>query len=364
MTNIEFNNYPNFFNYIKDKKVLVVSDINTNTFLSKFKDELEENAKLVKYTYFDEDNLVPDIEHIKRIEENIDSIDYVLGVGSGSINDLCKYTAKRNNIESGIFGTAPSMDGYLSKGAGIMVDGFKITYSVNYPHDCLVDSTVITNAPKILIASGFGDIIGKYTCLTDWRLSHILNGEEINIEAYEMMEKALKETVNHYKDIARYDLNGVSILMNALLVAGTSMAIAGNSRPASGSEHHQSHYIEMYFVKIKKPIPSHGLKVALGTLVSIELYNHLKETSFFKNHPKRQELEELIDSLPKVDEVLKMLKDVKGYTKFRELGITKELFIETIYNAYTTRDRYTILTLYHDNNLYDEIIDTLVDKYY
>ncbi len=364
MTNIEFNDYPKFFEYIKNKKVLVVSDPNTNPFILNFKENLENNAKLVKYVLLNDKNLVPDMAAILEIEKEIDSIDYVLGVGSGSINDLCKYVAKRNNIESGIYGTAPSMDGYLSKGAGIMVDGFKITYPVNVPHDCLVDSKVISSAPKILIASGFGDILGKYTCLTDWKLSNILNGEEINYEAYNMMKNALDDTINHYIDISKYDYNGVSILMNALLVAGTSMAICGNSRPASGSEHHQSHYIEMYFVKIKKPIPSHGLKVALGTLVSIELYNHLKETDFYKNNPKREELKELIDNLPKVDDVLSMLKLVGGYTKFRELGISKELFIETVYNAYTTRDRYTILTLYHENNLYDEIIDTLVDKYY
>jgi glycerol dehydrogenase-like iron-containing ADH family enzyme len=67
--------------------------------------------------------------------------------------------------------------------------------------------------------------------------------------------------------------------MNALIVAGTSMAICGNSRPASGSEHHQSHFLEMDFVRRGEKIPMHGIKVAIGTLVSITLYNFIKDNN-------------------------------------------------------------------------------------
>ena len=364
MTNIEYNNYPIFYQNIKNKKVLVVSDINTNPFVMRFKDELERNAGSVSYLMFNDKDLIPDNDKIDRIKEKANDIDYILGVGSGSINDLCKYVASINNIKSGIFATAPSMDGYLSKGSALMLNKKKVTETVNMPSDCLVDKEVIANAPKMLIASGFGDIIGKYTCLTDWRLSNIINNEEVNQEAFDMMEHALNDTVSNYKLISKYDSEGVSFLMNALLVAGTSMALAGNSRPASGSEHHQSHYLEMYFVSIDKPIPSHGLKVALGTLVSIELYNHLKETTFLKNHPKRKEIIKLIDALPKTQDLLKMYKEMGCYTRFRELNIPKDVFTSMIYNAYKVRNRYTILTLYHNESLYDSIIDKLVEKYY
>ena len=362
MINIEYENYTNFYNYIKDKKVLVICDENTKKYYQSIASKLENYAQKVFIIKFKNKHLLPDNEAINKINNNIKDFDYLLAIGSGTLNDLAKYVATINHIDSGILATAPSMDGYASKGSALMLNNKKVTETVNMPHDILIDSNILSSAPKVLISSGFGDIIGKYTCLTDWKLSNIVNNEKINKEAYELMENSLNKVVNNVDLIAKFDKNGILFLMKALVDAGVAMAICGNSRPASGSEHHQSHFLEMYFVENKLTVFPHGITVALGSLISIELYKHLLITK--KEFAKKDKIIELANQLPDVDTIRNLLIMMDCKVKFSTLHISKETFKEMVYNAYKVRDRYTILTFYHDNNLFDEIIDELITKYY
>ena len=54
--------------------------------------------------------------------------DYILAVGSCSINDICRMVSYRLGIEYGILGTAPSMDGYASVVAPLLVGKTKTVY--------------------------------------------------------------------------------------------------------------------------------------------------------------------------------------------------------------------------------------------
>ena len=49
--------------------------------------------------------------------------DALIAVGSGTINDLCKYAAFQDGKPYAVFGTAPSMNGYTSVNAAITVGG-------------------------------------------------------------------------------------------------------------------------------------------------------------------------------------------------------------------------------------------------
>jgi glycerol-1-phosphate dehydrogenase [NAD(P)+] len=55
------------------------------------------------------------------------------------------------------------------------------------------------------------------------------------------------------------------------------MSFAGNSRPASGSEHHLSHFWEMMFLQENRKCALHGTKVAVGTVLALKLYEDIKE---------------------------------------------------------------------------------------
>lgn len=209
------------------------------------------------------------------------------------------------------------MEGYCSKGAALMRGGFKVTDVVHAPSDILIDLTIVRSAPGIMTAAGFGDIIGKYTCLTDWKLANIVKGEPINEKAYSMMERALAECVEAFDGLTHGEDKAVAKLMNALITAGLSMAECGNSRPASGSEHHQSHFLEMDFARRGEKIPMHGIKVGIGTLVSIELYNYIKDNKIV--FPGAEEVYKLAEDLPSVEKIKEMLeKNGLSYAFFRD----------------------------------------------
>jgi glycerol-1-phosphate dehydrogenase [NAD(P)+] len=63
--------------------------------------------------------------------------------------------------------------------------------------------------------------------------------------------------------------------MRALVVVGIAMAYMGNSRPASGSEHHLSHYFEVVGLLRSEPYFCHGIDVAYSTYETARLRGEL-----------------------------------------------------------------------------------------
>src|SRR3954452_1581683 len=66
--------------------------------------------------------------------------------------------------------TAASVDGYTSFGASITKDGFKQTLTCPAPRAVLADLDVLTAAPAIMTASGYGDLLGKVPAGADWEV--------------------------------------------------------------------------------------------------------------------------------------------------------------------------------------------------
>jgi glycerol-1-phosphate dehydrogenase [NAD(P)+] len=114
---------------------------------------------------------------LSRIEEESRNASSILAVGAGSINALCKLAADRAGKPYAIFATAPSMDGFASASASVYENGFKLTFGALPPRMILADTEVLAAAPAYLKAAGFGDLLGKYTALADWRISHLVTGE-------------------------------------------------------------------------------------------------------------------------------------------------------------------------------------------
>jgi len=57
------------------------------------------------------------------------------------------------------------------------------------------------------------------------------------------------------------------------------MLLNGNTRPASGAEHHLSHYWEMKLLRQGRPAVLHGAKVGIGTILIAERYDRIRELS-------------------------------------------------------------------------------------
>ena len=363
--NVEYFNkggFEGFFRKIAGKRVAVLYDVNTSPYAKGIIVAMESKGCAVLHAYYPDEELVPTEDKCEFAYETAKNADYVLAVGSGTLNDMAKSVSTRLGIPCGVLATAASMDGYCSKGSALMRGGVKVTDEVHTPEDILIDLDVVCNAPKLMTAAGFGDIIGKFTCLTDWKLSHILNGEPIHKEAFALMEQARTAVMQSFEGLTKYDGGAVAKLMDALIVAGTSMAICGNSRPASGSEHHQSHFLEMDFVRRGEKIPMHGIKVAIGTLVSITLYNYLKDNKIpLKN---AEEVYALAEELPSVENVRVMLEKMGCPVRFSQIGVRRETMEEMLEKAYTVRDRYTILTLIHDLGLTERVKPIVMERFF
>lgn len=69
------------------------------------------------------------------------------------------------------------MDGYASSGAAMIIGNMKVTYNAHVPEAIIGDVDVLKEAPMEMIQSGYGDIIGKLSCLNDWKLSVVVNDE-------------------------------------------------------------------------------------------------------------------------------------------------------------------------------------------
>ena len=189
--------FPAFVNAHAGEKILILADRNT----VKYARQLPfENTRLC---FIDEDEPMLDERIRARAVEELKTCDYILAVGSGTLNDTAKYAAFCTGKQSGVLATAPSMDGYASPIVAMLKDGFKVSEVARVPSDILVDPAVLATAPREMIAAGVGDILGKYTCLTDWRLGQYHTGESVNEEAFSDMLCAVEKVAASVDDISR-----------------------------------------------------------------------------------------------------------------------------------------------------------------
>ena len=90
--------------------------------------------------------------------------------------------------------------------------------------------------------AGLGDLFGKASAHVDWLASHELYGESFCAEVERRVTAPLVHAATHVDDILGGSAEEVSGFMRGLIESGIAMAMIGNSRPASGCEHHASHF--------------------------------------------------------------------------------------------------------------------------
>lgn len=355
-------NFPVFLRRRRGERVLVITDANTMPLSDPIVNALDANGNAVVRCTFSEEEPVADEAAVERVRAAGEGCDYLLAVGSGTLNDLAKYAGSLLGKPSGIYATAPSMDGFTSGVTPLIERGFKITRNAQVASDVLMDPQVLAASPKIMQGAGVGDILAKYCCLTDWKISAMLTGEAYNAEAAELMGEAVRACDGSVPALLRGGEEGVRRLMEALLVSGYAMVIAGNSRPASGAEHHISHFLEMDFLKRGKRIPLHGVKVGLGTAVSLYLYHTLRTRPPFAGC---EGVYAEADRLPSVEKVQGILGALGCPVRFSELGIGVQTFRDALQKAYLIRDRFTILTLYCTYGfMTDGVVDELTERFF
>jgi glycerol-1-phosphate dehydrogenase [NAD(P)+] len=291
------------------RRLLLVADSNTYRAIGEtVKNVLSRAGCEVKAIVFTDGEAVADAHHVLRVLLASDGAGLTfLAVGSGTITDIARFVSHRTGNSFISIPTAPSVDGYTSLGAPLIVEGAKVTALAHAPLAIFADLATLCGAPQRMIAAGFGDMLGKHTSVADWRLAHLLWNEPFDESIAERSLRAVRACEERVAEIAAASADGVRSLMEALIESGYCMLDFGSSLPASGSEHHFSHFWEMKLLREGRPAILHGAKVGVATIFVAGLYERIGRIS------REQAAERLHDSrLPGPEEELPRIRSAYG----------------------------------------------------
>ncbi len=222
--------------------------------------------------------VVADDTTIDGVREAIGAdIDFLVAVGSGTVNDVTKLASFQAQRPYLVCPTAPSMNGFTSTIAATLSQGVKRTIPAQLPVAVVADLRLLATAPAAMMRAGLGDMLSKPVSNADWKLAHLIKGDYYCDLPLRLVEEAERACRRSAAAIGRGAPEGLRPLTEALLLSGCSMAIAGSSSPASGGEHLLSHYWDMTAHWHGRQENLHGAQVGVATLVTATLYEKLQQ---------------------------------------------------------------------------------------
>jgi len=366
---------------------------------------VEASVRVLTHTGFDEATVGELLIHMPA------QCDLVLGVGTGAICDMARFFSHRVGRPFFIVATAAPMDGFASSVASVNVEHLKTSFEAQTPMGIIGDTDILEGAPYSLIAAGLGDLLGKTTCLCDWKLSRLINGEHYCEPIATLVDTCVQDVLKEAGKAKERDPEVLGNIMEGLVLTGVAMSLYGSSRPASGCEHHISHFLEMKFEQAGRRAASHGTQVGVGTVLILKLkealkgvkadFNHAREAAKAYDPPaweaeireaygpaangiiameavakknettarlKRidtieahwEEITALLDALPSSGEIMEVLRSLDSPCLPEEIGVDKALLKSTLMYCKEVRNRYTFLQMLWDLDLLDSLSDTVI----
>lgn len=333
---------------------------------------------------------------------------FLISVGSGSITDTTRINAERTGLPFVAVGTAPSMDGYTSVVAPLLHRGVKIQRPAVCPEIIVCDLDVLSTAPMPMIASGVGDVLGKYIAKADWQIGHLINDEPCCPACMDMLDDALDLVVDNVEEIAGKTRKGMQALIEALILAGVTILIIGNTRAVASIEHNIAQYWEMMMILRGMKPPMHGASVGVAALLVWPFYERFAQenlaavdaekalarrmnraertewmrrcfgeeggTQIMRENPQdflteeeqlrriraaqahAGELKEVIRQMPSAETVRRVLVRLNGETTPEEENIPKDLLSLSMYCGKDYRNRYTLMKTLDECGLLEEYV--------
>ena len=368
------------------KNITIICDENTYAAAG---EEIKEIIPKGKFINLKSENLHANEIAVQNVYECLSvENDVLIALGSGTIHDITRYVAYNKDIPFISVPTAASVDGFVSTVAAMTWRGDKKTFTAVSPIYVVADTDIFKEAPYRLTASGVSDLIGKYTALVDWKISSIVIGEYICNKVCNMEIDAVNKLCECVDDLVLGKSEAYEQLMYALILSGLAMQIIGNSRPASGAEHHMSHLWEMEVIN-KHLDAYHGEKVSVGLILVMEEYKKIKKSiengrcrvkkyygleedmlkEVFKsremydsimkeNTPdpllnvnkvilqnRLESIAEILEKLPTLDFVKNTLKRAKAVTTLEEIGLSNDVKQNSIRVLPYVRNRLTLMRI-------------------
>ena len=137
-------------------KLALIADHNTYGVLGQAVEAgLKAQGLDVASIVFDTPEVVADARHILQIMVTVDRAPRTyVAVGSGTLTDITRFASWRTGNPFVAMPTAPSVDGFASLGAPLIVEGVKTTYITPVPSS---PTWTRSSAPRAMITTGFGD---------------------------------------------------------------------------------------------------------------------------------------------------------------------------------------------------------------
>jgi len=256
-------------------------------------------------------------ENLAKVDEAAREIkaNFLVGIGGGSKIDLAKMSAKDLGVEFISVPTSVSHDGIASGRASIKDENGPLSLDAKVPLGVVADTSIIVQAPYRLLASGCADVISNSTAVRDWEYARKLRGEEFSRSAYSLAVYTAETIIDNADIIKPNQEESVWVAIRPIIISGISMAVAGSSRPTSGSEHMFSHSLDM----LAPGKALHGEQCGVGCIMMMYLHGG--------------DWQRIREALARIG----------APTSAKELGVSKEQIIEALVTAHKVRSRFTIL---------------------
>lgn len=169
-----------------------------------------------------------------------------------------------------------------------------------------------------------------------------------------LVNRALDKCFAKAEGLKERDPESLGALLEALTLTGVAMALVNISRPASGAEHMLSHFWEMDYIARGLNPNHHGIQVGVATPIIARFFEELADI-----------LPEGTGALcPPHEEIEALLAKGGAPTSPKDIGISKELFHNSLLKGYTVRPRYSIMQFAKDNGRLEEIADKITEEIY
>ncbi len=204
-------------------------------------------------------------EHASELFTKLPGAKYsaCVGIGGGKALDIARYVSYLANKPFYSVPTALSNDSFCSPQSSLTIRGQRRSLPCKLPYAVVVDTDICLACPDQIWFSGIGDLVAKVSAIIDWKMAFHVNGTYVNDLAALLSDA----TVFQFMAYPKRDTEGMKVLATALMMNGVAMEIAGNSRPASGSEHLISHALDA----LSKRPRTHGLQVGVATYICAHL---------------------------------------------------------------------------------------------
>ncbi|WP_186386124.1 MULTISPECIES: sn-glycerol-1-phosphate dehydrogenase [unclassified Stappia] len=346
-----------------------------------------------------------DMACVRALQERTKKHAALVAVGSGTINDLCKYATYLDGRSYSVFGTAPSMNGYTSSTASITLDsGLKTTRNAHAAKGVFIDIAVSAGAPQYLIGAGLGDSLCRPTAQVDWYFSHVMLSTRYATAPYVLQQDDERAVLERTAGLGARDHEAIGYLQRLLTLGGLGIAVVGMSHPGSMGEHQISHWIDS-FAGSRHPGTVHGQQVGVASITMARLQDRIlsrdeaprvkpwqpDEAAIRARYPDaavedcleasrakamdeaaaaafNTRLAELWPELRRTlrammldaDEMAAHLRAAGGGATPQEIGLDRQLYADALRYCREMRDRYSLLDMAADMGILEDFIEETV----